>query len=158
METKFLISRVLRPHWKALLVAFLAVVFESLTDVLEPWPIKVVLDYVIGSKQLPGWLVSLTTIAPGHDKHAILNFAAIAVITIALIGAVSRYTEDYLTTKIGQWVMHDLRHDLYHHIQRLSLLDYDKQKTGDLISRITSDVDAIQDFVSSALLGIVVDI
>lgn len=158
MENKFSINRVLRPHWKALLVAFFAVVFESLTDVLEPWPIKVVLDYVIGSKQLPGWLVSLTTIAPGHDKQAILNFAAVAVITIALIGAVSRYTEDYLTTKVGQWVMHDLRYDLYHHIQRLSLIDYDKQKTGDLISRITSDVDAIQDFVSSALLGIVVDI
>jgi ATP-binding cassette, subfamily B, bacterial len=158
MEKKVLISRVLRPHWKALFVSFVAVVFESLTDVLEPWPIKIVLDYVIGSKQLPEWLVSLSAIAPGHDKQAILNFAAIAVITIATIGAISSYTEDYLTTKVGQWVMHDLRHDLYHHIQWLSLLDYDKQRTGDLISRITSDVDAIQDFVSSALLGIAVDI
>jgi subfamily B ATP-binding cassette protein MsbA len=139
MEKRFLIRTVLRPHWKTLLVAFVAVIFESLTDVFEPWPIKIVLDYVIGSKQLPEWLISLVTIAPGHDKQAILNFAAIAVITIAIISAISSYTEDYLTTKIGQWVMHDLRHDLYHHIQRLSLLDYDKQKTGDLISRITSD-------------------
>ena len=158
MEKKFLIGRVLRPHWKALLVAFVAVVFESLMDVLEPWPIKIVIDYVIGSKPLPEWLISLAAIVPGHDKQAILNSVAIAVVTIAIIGASSSYTEDYLTTKVGQWVMHDLRHDLYHHIQRLSLTDYDRQRTGDLLSRITSDIDAIQDFVSSALLGIVVDI
>ena len=158
MTNEFLISRVLRRYWTILSAAFVAVIFESLTDVLEPWPIKVVLDYVIGSKAVPSWLADIGGFIAGSDKHSILALAAIAVIGIAIVGAVSRYADDYLTTKVGQWVMHDLRHDLYHHIQRLSLLDYDKQKTGDLISRITSDVDAIQDFFSSALLGIVVDV
>lgn len=158
MEKQFLITRILRPHWKALLVALVAVIFEGLADLLEPWPIKIVLDYVIGTKHLPQWLVSVASFAPGADKQAILSFAAIAVVIIALVGAVSSYSDDYLTTKVGQWVMHDLRHDLYHHIQRLSLTEYDRQRTGDLISRITSDIDAIQDFVSSALLGIVMDV
>jgi len=158
MEKKLLITRILKPHWKPLLIAFIAVGFGSLADILEPWPIKIVLDYVIGSKQVPGWLGTLSSIAPGRDKHAILTFAAAAVLGIAVVGAVSSYTEDFLTTKVGQWVMHDLRHDLYHHIQRLSLTDYDKQRTGDLISRITSDIDAIQDFASSVLLGIAMDI
>jgi ATP-binding cassette, subfamily B, bacterial len=54
--------------------------------------------------------------------------------------------------------MHDLRHDLYHHIQRLSLSEYDRQRTGDLISRITGDIEAIQDFIASALLGLVLDV
>jgi subfamily B ATP-binding cassette protein MsbA len=54
--------------------------------------------------------------------------------------------------------MCDLRHALYHHIQRLSLSFYDRNKVGDLISRVTGDVDAIQDFVSSAMLGIFVDV
>src|SRR5262249_3678050 len=139
-------------------VAFVAVLFESLADLVEPWPIKIVLDYVVGSKNLPHWLTGLISFAPGNDKQAILNFAVIVVIGVALVGAVSSYTEDYLTTKVGQWVMHDLRHDLYHHIQRLSFTDYDRQRTGDLISRITSDIDAIQDFASSALLGIVIDL
>jgi ATP-binding cassette, subfamily B, bacterial len=143
---------------EGLTVALVAVTFESLADVLEPWPIKIVLDYVIGSKHLPAWLGSLAGIIPGNDKHEILIFAAIAVIVVAIVGAFSSYTEDYLTTKVGQWVMHDLRHDPYHHIQRLSFSDYDKQRTGDLISRITSDIDAVQDFVSSALLGIVMDV
>jgi ATP-binding cassette, subfamily B, bacterial len=158
MQSTFSIARVLRPHWKALLVAFVAVLFESLADLVEPWPIKIVLDYVVGSKLLPHWLSGLISLAPGSDKQAVLNFAVMLVIAVALVGAVSSYTEDYLTTKVGQWVMHDLRHDLYHHIQRLSFTDYDRQRTGDLISRITSDIDAIQDFASSALLGIVIDL
>src|SRR5215510_10371044 len=158
MEKRFLITRMLKPHWKMLLVALVAVMFESFADLLEPWPIKVVLDYVIGSKPAPDWLATLTNIAPGHDKSAILTLAAMAVIFVAIVGAISAYTEDYLTTKVGQWVMHDLRYDLYHHIQRLSLSDYDRQRTGDLISRITSDIDAIQDFVSSAVLGIAIDV
>ena len=58
---------------------------------------------------------------------------------------------------MGQWVMHDLRRTLYHHIQRLSLTYHDHKKTGDLISTVTSDIDAIQDFISSVLLGMVVN-
>jgi subfamily B ATP-binding cassette protein MsbA len=158
MRKKFLITDILRPHWKALLVAFCAVTFESLAGVLEPWPIKIVLDYVIGSKHFPQWLGTIARIMPGHARQDILTFAVTAVVVVAIVGAVSSYTEEYLTTKVGQWVMHDLRHDLYHHIQRLSHSEYDKQRTGDLISRITSDIDAIQDFVSSALLGIAMDV
>src|SRR5205814_8878623 len=93
----------------------------------------------------------------GHDKLAILNFAAIAVITIAVIGAISSYTEDYLTTTVGQWVMHDLRRTLYHHIQRLSLSYHDQKRTGDLISRVTSDIDAIQSFITSGLLDALIN-
>jgi subfamily B ATP-binding cassette protein MsbA len=50
--------------------------------------------------------------------------------------------------------MHDLRRTLYHHIHRLSLAEHDKKRTGDLIGRVTSDIEAIQSFVTTALLGI----
>jgi subfamily B ATP-binding cassette protein MsbA len=95
---------------------------------------------------------------PGKDKLAILNFAALAVIVIAIGGAVSSYTEKYLTTSVGQWIMHDLRRTVYHHIQRLSLAYHDQKRTGDLISRVTSDIDAIQSLISTVLLGLIVNI
>src|ERR1051325_11017130 len=53
--------------------------------------------------------------------------------------------------------MHDLRRTLYSHIQRLSLAYHDDQRTGDLISRVTSDIDAIQNLISSALLGTLIN-
>ena len=54
--------------------------------------------------------------------------------------------------------MHDLRRVLYHHIQRLSLAYHDHKSTGDLISTVTADIDSIQDFISQALLGILVNV
>lgn len=158
MNRKIQISYLLRPHWKTLTIAFMGVLGESATDLLEPWPLKIVIDYVLGSKKMGPWMSSLITPTFGHDKISILYFAALLVIAIALVGAISSYVEKYLTTSVGQWVMHDLRRSVYHHIQRLSLSFHDKGRTGDLISRITSDIDAIQDFISQALLGILVNL
>ena len=141
-----------------LALAFLAVLGEAATDLLEPWPLKIVFDYVFGTKQMPAWMSGLIGATFGLKKVAILNFAILAVITIAIVGALSAYAEKYLTTSVGQWVMHDLRRILYHHIQRLSLAYHDQKPTGVLISTVTADIDAIQDFISQALLGIVVNV
>ncbi|HWQ32761.1 MAG TPA: ABC transporter ATP-binding protein [Blastocatellia bacterium] len=148
----------LRPHWKALSVALLAVAAQGIADVLDPWPLKILLDHVIGNKRMPERLANLAAYIPGQGKEALLNFTALAVIGIAVISAISSYTEKYFTTSVGQWVMHDLRRMLYHHIQRLSLSWHDQKRTGDLISRVTSDIDAIQSFITSALLGVVVNL
>ena len=141
-----------------LALAFLAVLGEAATDLLEPWPLKIVFDYVFGTKHIPAWLSGLLGATFGLTKVAILHFAVVAVIVIAVAGALSAYAEKYLTTSVGQWVMHDLRRILYHHIQRLSLAYHDQKPTGDLISTVTADIDSIQDFISQALLGILVNV
>ncbi len=151
------ITRLLRPHWKALTLALVAVLGETATDLLEPWPIKVVLDYLLQSKKLPAWLGGVVGLF-GNNKLAILNFAVAAVAAIAVVGAISSYVEKYLTTSVGQWVMHDFRRSVYNHIQRLSLAEHTEARTGDLITRVTSDIEAIQDFVTSALLGILLNV
>jgi subfamily B ATP-binding cassette protein MsbA len=141
-----------------LALAFVAVLGEAATDLLEPWPLKIVFDYVFGTKHMPSWMSGLIGSTFGLSKVAILHFAVLAVIVIAVGGALSSYAEKYLTTSVGQWVMHDLRRVLYHHIQRLSLAYHDQKSTGDLISTVTADIDSIQDFISQALLGIVVNV
>jgi len=55
LTSKLKIVDLLRPHWTALSLAFLAVLGETLTDVLEPWPIKIVADNLLQHKRLPGW-------------------------------------------------------------------------------------------------------
>jgi subfamily B ATP-binding cassette protein MsbA len=156
-QKKIRITDLLYPHWFTLSLAFIAVIGESLTDLLEPWPLKVVFDYVFGSKRMPPWLAGIVGII-GTDKFSILNFAVAAVLVIAIFGALSSYFEKYLTTSVGQWVMHDLRRVLYSHIQRLSLSFHDQKRTGDLISRVTSDIDAVQSLISTVLLGMLVNV
>jgi subfamily B ATP-binding cassette protein MsbA len=147
----------LRPHWKAMTMALLGVGGAAAADLLEPWPIKIVLDYVLQSKPMPGWMIGMVG-RIGGDSLAILNLAVAAVAGIAVAGAVSSYLQSHLTANVGQWIMHDLRRTVYHHIHRLSLADHDEKRTGDLIGRVTSDIDGIQDFVTTALLGIVANI
>jgi ATP-binding cassette subfamily B protein len=157
VTTGFTIQHLLRPHVKGLTIGIAAVVVEGAASLAEPWPLKVVLDNVLRSKPGHGWLNQLILSAAGTDKLAILKFAALAVLLIAAVGAVSNYTEKYITTNLGQWVMHDLRHILYSHIQRLSLGFHDRKQTGDLISRLTSDIDAIQGFIATGLLGMLIN-
>src|SRR5262245_1490862 len=154
-DNGFIINRVFRPHWKALSIAFVAVLIEGAASLFDPWPIKITLDYALGSRHMPEWLARFVQRMFGEGKLAIVYFAAISTVVVTVVGAAASYTQNYLTTKIGQMVMLDLRQTLYHHIQRLSLSFYDRAKIGDLISRVTTDVDAIQSFVSTALLGIV---
>ena len=153
---KITLIDLLRPHSGVLLLAFLAVAGEIAANLLEPWPLKVVIDYVVQSKTMPGWLAPLVRHLADDSRFATLNLAVASVVVIALIGALSSYTEKYLTTSVGQWVTHDLRRTLYYHIHRLSLSQHDKTRVGDLISRVTSDIEAIQTFITTALLGVLV--
>jgi len=152
------IRELLRPHVTALTVGFVAVVGEGVANLLEPWPLKIVLDSVLRSHPLHGWLNHFIETTVGDDKLAILKFACAAVLGIAALDAVSSYTEKYLTTSVGQWVTHDLRRTLYSRIQQLSLAYHDEKRSGDLISRVTSDVDAIQSFINTALLGALINL
>src|ERR1019366_5136208 len=76
-----------------------------------------------------------------------------AVVVIAIIGAVAAYGESYLSTSAGLAIGRELRRTVYHQLHCLSLSFYEQRKTGDLVARVTGDVDTAYDFVSSALLG-----
>ena len=155
------IRTLLRPHLGALTLGLLAVIGESAANLLEPWPIKVVLDNVFDAKngkKLSGWLEHFVHSVAGTDKLVILKFACLAVLGIALLDALCSYAEKYITTSVGQWVTHDLRRALYSRLQRLSLAYHDQKRTGDLISTVTSDIDSIQSFINSGLLGVLINL
>ena len=151
------IRTLLHPHTGALVLGLLAVIGESAANLLEPWPLKIVLDNVLHSKKSNGWLNGFIHNVAGYDPIAILKFACVAVIGIAILDAISSYAEKYLTTSVGQWVTHDLRRSLYSHLQRMSLAYHDQKRTGDLISTVTSDIDSIQSFITSGLLGVFIN-
>ena len=155
---RFWFSRILRSYWKTFAVALLAVLGETVADVLEPWPIKVIIDNVVQAKSLTGRWGAFVSGLFGDDRFAILYFALAAVVAVALVGAAGSYVEKYSTTSISQWVAHDLRRLLYQRIQRLSLAEHNEARVGDLLTHVTSDINAVQDFIDSALLGIIVNV
>ncbi len=154
-----LIRSLVRPYRGTLIVILLAMLVQTAMSVAGPWPLKIILDNVVGSHKLSPWLDDLLKpVLAGGSKMQIAAAAAIAAVLIAALGAVASYVANYYTTSVGQWVANDLRVRTYHQLQQLSLSYYDSHQTGTLLSTITSDVQTIQGFASSSTLGIVVDI
>jgi subfamily B ATP-binding cassette protein MsbA len=150
----------LRPHKKVLTLALVAAIGEGIAGIAQPWPLKIVLDNVLHQHSLHGhgWLNDLVISAAGTDRWAVLRLATFAALAIAVFGAACSYAETSLTTSMGQWVSHDLRLTVYSHVQRLSLSYHDNKRTGDLISRVTGDIDAVRSFLISGLLDGLIDV
>ncbi len=152
------IRGLLKPHLGPLSLGLVAIAGESIANLLDPWPLKVVLDEVLRSHGSNGWAMRTIHHLAGTDKLAMLKFACAAVLAIAVFDAICTYGEKYLTTSVGQWVSYDLRLSIYAHIQRLSLSFHDQSRTGDLISRVTDDIEAIQSFITTGLLGVLINL
>jgi ABC-type multidrug transport system fused ATPase/permease subunit len=150
------VLRFVRPYWKWLIVVVIAILIETAMSLASPWPLKIVLDSVLGQRQMPGWLSWLAVRDAG--QLAVLVAAVIATVIIAVFQAVGNYLNTYYTSNIGQWVAHDLRQTVYAHLLRLSMSYHDRQQVGPLVSTITEDIDTVQDFISNSALKILVDL
>jgi ABC-type multidrug transport system fused ATPase/permease subunit len=157
VNRRFLVEHVLKPYKGPLTVAFIAMLIETAADLAGPWPLKVVLDNVLGHHPLPHFLSGLKDILGAHKGGTIL-VAAVATVVIALVNSVASYYDSYLTTSVGQYLAHDLRRKVYHHLQRLSLSYYDHHKLGNILSTITDDIDNVQAFFSGSILSIAIDV
>ena len=147
--------KLVRPYWRWVGFVSVAMFVETAASLAAPWPLKIVLDSVFDAQPIPSWLAAIVGGTP--DRMVLLNAAVAGTVVIALLQAGSAYLNAYFTVSIGQWIAHDLRQSVYAHLQRLSMSYYDRQQTGPLISTITDDVNAVQDFVSTSLLDIVID-
>src|ERR1700677_2361709 len=152
------IGSLIRPYRPTLAIILLAMFVETIMSLATPWPLKIILDNVIGRHQLAPWLHHL--LGPMLQSGSRLQVAAIAAllyVVIAALGSIASYIDSYYTESVGQWVAHDLRMRMYNHLQRLSLGYYNTHQTGAILSTLTTDIQTIQGFASSSTLSILVD-
>jgi len=153
-----LIAELLRPYRGWLAIILSATALDTAMGLAAPWPLKIILDNVIGGEQLPRWLGRLASQLPGEGVLRTAALAALATVIIAAVGALASYLSNYYTESVGQWVANDLRVRVYDHLEHLPLAYYDTHETGTLLSTITDDIATIQGFASEATLGIAVDL
>src|SRR5262252_7967549 len=142
----------LRPHWKQLCLALFAMLLDAVFTVFRPWPLKVVIDRVLSQKPtrvpfIRAWLDSAS-----FTRLEILYGACLATLAIAVVTGLLTYYYTHVMGQVGQRFVFDLRRDLFAHLQRLSLRFHDRQRTGDLTARLTSEVQAIQDMIANGLI------
>ena len=134
---------------------------RHLASLLRPYRGRVLLMLVslwiaTGAALVPPYLAGLAIDDGIRDGDTgALTLILIAFLAAALINWVATYAETYLINWVGQRALQDLRLELFEHLQRLSIGFYSRHKTGVLISRITNDVQALDQLVTEGLSTLV---
>ncbi len=134
-----------------LFLAAACTVGATATELLKPWPLKVILDHVILDKPLPHALRFLEGLAAG-GKVALLVKATCAIVLIALAGGMFAYSQIFISSSIGYKMVYALRRELFAHLQALSLSFHDRSRSGDLLTKISGDTNTLKDVFADSIL------
>jgi ATP-binding cassette subfamily B protein len=134
------IFRLAIPHKREIIITVIFMLVAGIADLLRPYILKLAIDKAIILKNFP----------------LLINYSIAYFICIGLSSVFSGL-QSYYMTKMGETIVLDLRNDLFSHLQELDLSFHNEEKVGRMISRLTSDIDAILDLISSGITTIIGD-
>jgi len=131
----------LRPYWRSVAAALVTIVVGGTASLVQPYLIKVAIDRYIAARRLTG-----------------LDRLALVYLAVLVVAFVAEYAQTWTMQLTGQRIMFDLRMAIYRHLQRLDLRYYDRNPVGRLMTRVTSDVDVINDLFTSGVVTVFGDV
>jgi ATP-binding cassette subfamily B multidrug efflux pump len=144
----------LSPYKLQVAVSGVAIVLKAASDVLGPYLVKVAVDTYFAPTGHPSWLGRHLALDP---EHGVTQIGFIYFASLVLIFALE-FIQTYLMQWTGQKIMFDLRSQIFRHIQRMTVAFFDRNPVGRLVTRVTSDVDALNEMFTSGVLAIFEDI
>ncbi len=136
-----------RPYWKQVGLALLALVASTLTAASTPLFLKYAIDNAIVPRE----------VLPLAQRYETLLLICALFLAVRVVDFIANYAQTYLISWVGQHILYDLRSEIFAKLQRLHLGYYDRNPVGRLMTRITSDVDAINQFITGGLVGLIAD-
>jgi ATP-binding cassette, subfamily B, multidrug efflux pump len=125
----------LRPYWRQVLLTLVAIVAGGCAALAQPYIIKIAIDRYIAAGAIAG-----------------LDRLAVVFLAVLIVGFAAEYVQTWTMQLTGQRIMFDLRMAVYGHLQRLDLRYYDRNPVGRLMTRVTSDVDVLNDLFTSGVV------
>ena len=132
-----------RRHWPALAGAAVSTVALTLAQLAAPWPLKIAIDALVTGRG--------TSFDLDRGDISLLFGLAALVLGIAAVNAVAAFFSEFWLNRSGEQIVHDLRTATYEHLHRLSLMFHSNRPTGDLVARVTGDVNAVGDLFAQTL-------
>jgi ABC-type multidrug transport system fused ATPase/permease subunit len=140
-------------RWRLLAGTALALVSATFADLLRPWPLKLVFDYLLEDQRvLPAGLA----LPPGDSRTWLLVGICALVLLVWLLSSLTAYFGTYLSDRLAEEVVFELRVALFSHLQRLSLTFHDDRRIGDMLVRVTRDTDQLRELFGKTWLQFVV--
>ena len=144
----------LRPYWLVVLVALVATLLYGVLQAVPPYLMKVEVDRYLdptGRAELPHWLAQFLSSSPlvGISQIALAFFLPTVIATFFL-----EFGQTFAMQLVGQKVMYDLRKQIFGHLQRLQMSFFDRNPVGRLVTRVTTDVDVLNDLFAAGVTEI----
>jgi ATP-binding cassette subfamily B protein len=147
--------RYLAPYKLQVAVSAVAIVLKAGSDVLGPYFVKVAVDnYFAPTHEKHSWLAGKLSADP---VRGVTEIAALYLASLGLIFGLE-FVQTYMMQWTGQKIMFDLRSQIFRHIQQMHVGFFDRNPVGRLVTRLTSDVDALNDMFTSGVLAIFEDV
>lgn len=141
------------PNWRGLAAVLVTMLLGIGLDVLRPWPMKLMVDNVLGQLPVPNAVLTLLHYLPASEGAVgLLFWISISTVLIFIAGTCLTTVNSIASITFGQRMTYDLGADLFLHLQRLSLRFHSRQPLGDTISRVTTDAYGLQTLVTGAVL------
>lgn len=131
------IMRYLRPYWALAAWSLVLTLLASGVGLLAPWPLSFLVDSVLGNRPTPHFLTAIFG-SWVSNRHALVIVAVIAGLLATLLGDTVSVLNNYISTKLEQYMTLDVRSDLFQHAQRLSIAYHDQKRSGMVIYIISS--------------------
>jgi ATP-binding cassette subfamily B multidrug efflux pump len=144
----------LRPYQLQVYIALAAIILKSIADVLGPYLTKVAIDKYLSEHHTTSLLDRYLSDQPLRGIGQI----AFIYLVLQLLSFAFEYAQTYLMQWVGQKAMFDMRAEIFRHLQRLHIGFFDKNPVGRLVTRVTSDVDALNEMFTSGVVSIVEDV
>ncbi len=130
----------LRRHWQRFALAYLALFAAMVMNLLKPWPLKLVFDYILLNKPMPGRIMFLSAMA-GHEKLNLLIILCVGIVGIYFLEGLFTFTRKYFMAGAGERTINDIRQQVYGHLQ---MLESGTGRSADFVVRLTSDIDSLK--------------
>ena len=141
-------------HWQGWIVIVAVTLSSSALAVLQPWPMKILVDNVFGTRPMPDWLAGARQWMPWADSaHGMLVWIVIAFLAIFVMNSVTEVVLTIAWVRVGQRMVFRLAADLFSRLQRRSLIFHSRNSVGDLLGRVATDSWCIYKFVDAVLFG-----
>ena len=135
------VLRYMRPHWRLGIGSIVVTILGALAALLAPWPLKIVVDNVLEKRPLSPWVHGLVGQIGSHSVELLLVAVGFGLLVALLTNGLS-VINNYVNTKIEQFITLDFRSHLFLHAQKMSLAFHDRRRSGMLIYMINSQGDA----------------
>lgn len=153
LKAQLPLLRYVLPHWRELKMILITMALAIGVDVLQPWPMKILVDDILGDQRSPEWLNRMAGALPGPSGDSgLLIWVCVATVLIYVLHTVVSMANTYATVGLGRRMTYNLGADLFMHLQRLSLKFHSRRSVGDTITRINEDAYCVQTLVTSAML------